>query len=276
MNNITNALNILKCPNCGSELLVKDKGLSCQSGHFFDFAKEGYVNLLLPNQKKTKNPGDDSVMINARDSFLKAGYFEKLKNQIGSTVDFSGKIVLDAGCGTGYYLSSIEAKDCVKIGADISKFAIKKASKNDEKSSYFVASIFNMPIKEQSVDIIFNIFAPKPQQEFKRILKDNGIIVEVVPGKNHLKEIKEIIYNQEAKPNTEKYAFSEFNLLKSNRLTYEIQLKNIKDLNSLLMMTPYWYNGAKNEQNLVMLNLKNITLDFIVNLWVKKENKKID
>lgn len=276
MNKIINALNILKCPNCGSELLVKDKGLSCQSGHFFDFAKEGYVNLLLPNQKKTKNPGDDSVMINARDSFLKAGYFEKLKYQIGSTVDFSGKVVLDAGCGTGYYLSSIKAKDCVKIGADISKFAIKKASKNDEKSSYFVASIFNMPIKEQSVDIIFNIFAPKPQQEFKRILKDNGIIVEVVPGKNHLKEIKEIIYNQEAKPNTEKYAFSEFNLLKSNRLTYKIQLKDIKDLNSLLMMTPYWYNGAKNEQNLVMLNLKNITLDFIVNLWVKKENKKID
>lgn len=276
MNNITNALNILKCPNCGSELLVKDKGLSCQSGHFFDFAKEGYVNLLLPNQKKTKNPGDDSVMINARDSFLKAGYFEKLKNQIGSTVDFSGKVVLDAGCGTGYYLSSIEAKDCVKIGADISKFAIKKASKNDEKSSYFVASIFNMPIKEQSVDIIFNIFAPKPQQEFKRILKDNGIIVEVVPGKNHLKEIKEIIYNQEAKPNTEKYAFSEFNLLKSNRLTYKIQLKDIKDLNSLLMMTPYWYNGAKNEQNFGILTLKNITFDFIVNLWIKKENKKID
>lgn len=276
MNKIINASNILKCPNCGSELLVKDKGLSCQSGHFFDFAKEGYVNLLLPNQKKTKNPGDDSVMINARDSFLKAGYFEKLKNQIGSTVDFSGKIVLDAGCGTGYYLSSIEAKDCVKIGADISKFAIKKASKNDEKSSYFVASIFNMPIKEQSVDIIFNIFAPKPQQEFKRILKDNGIIVEVVPGKNHLKEIKEIIYNQEAKPNTEKYAFSEFNLLKSNRLTYEIQLKNIKDLNSLLMMTPYWYNGAKNEQNFGILTLKNITFDFIVNLWIKKENKKID
>lgn len=276
MNKIINALNILKCPNCGSELLVKDKGLSCQSGHFFDFAKEGYVNLLLPNQKKTKNPGDDSVMINARDSFLKAGYFEKLKNQIGSTVDFSGKIVLDAGCGTGYYLSSIEAKDCVKIGADISKFAIKKASKNDEKSSYFVASIFNMPIKEQSVDIIFNIFAPKPQQEFKRILKDDGIIVEVVPGKNHLKEIKEIIYNQEAKPNTEKYAFSEFNLLKSNRLTYKIQLKDIKDLNSLLMMTPYWYNGAKNEQNFGILTLKNITFDFIVNLWIKKENKKID
>ena len=162
MNKIINALNILKCPNCGSELLVKDKGLSCQSGHFFDFAKEGYVNLLLPNQKKTKNPGDDSVMINARDSFLKAGYFEKLNSHIASTVDFSGKVVLDAGCGTGYYLSSIEAKDCVKIGADISKYAIKKASKNDEKSSYFVASIFNMPIKEQSIDIIFNIFAPKP------------------------------------------------------------------------------------------------------------------
>ena len=271
-----NILNILKCPNCDNGLYIKDKGLKCDNGHFFDFAKEGYVNLLLPNQKKTKNPGDDSVMINARDSFLKAGYFEKLKYQIGSIVDFSNKVVLDAGCGTGYYLSSIEAKDCVKIGADISKFAIKKASKNDEKSSYFVASIFNMPIKEQSIDIIMNIFAPKPQQEFKRILKNNGMIVEVVPGKNHLKEIKEIIYNQEVKPNKEKYAFSEFYLLKSNRLTYEIQLKNIKDLNSLLMMTPYWYNGAKNEQNLVMLNLKNITLDFIVNLWVKKENKKID
>ena len=205
-----NILNILKCPNCDNGLYIKDKGLKCNNGHFFDFAKEGYVNLLLPNQKKTKNPGDDEIMAKARDIFLKAGYFEKLNSHIASTVDFSNKVVLDAGCGTGYYLSSIEANDCIKAGIDISKFAIKKASKNDEKSSYFVASIFNMPIKEQSIDIIMNIFAPKPQQEFKRILKDNGMIVEVVPGKNHLKEIKEIIYNQEVKPNKEKYAFSEF------------------------------------------------------------------
>lgn len=263
-----NILNILKCPNCDNGLYIKDKGLKCDNGHFFDFAKEGYVNLLLPNMKKTKNPGDDEIMAKARDIFLKAGYFEKLRNKISEMYDFSYKTVLDAGCGTGYYIKDIASKAISTIGVDISKSAVKIAAKNDKKTFYIVSSIFDLPIKDNSIDCIINIFAPKPQQEFQRVLKNGGFIIEVVPGKNHLKQLKETIYQQEFKPIVEKYAFTKFEIMASHKLTYVENISNISDYENLLKMTPFWYNGGQKMLN--NLNLMQITFDFIINIWRKK------
>ena len=42
---------------------------NCIQGHSFDIAREGYVNLLLPNQKHSKSPGDSKDMMESRRSF---------------------------------------------------------------------------------------------------------------------------------------------------------------------------------------------------------------
>ena len=102
--------------------------------------------------------------------------------------------ILDAGCGSGYYSEGLENFGNLYL-TDISKIAVKKASVNKNAIS-FVSSIFELPIKDKTIDYILNIFAPKPQNEFLRVLKTGGKIIEVVPGKNHLKELKSLFFNE--------------------------------------------------------------------------------
>ena len=264
-------LDILICPNCGEKILYMGTHFLCPRKHSFDIAKEGYVNLLLPNQKKSKEPGDDKTMVDARQECLNTGYYQPLRDKICEIIDCSNtNVILDAGCGTGYYTNSIDSNKYQICGVDISKYAIKTASKNNKKNLYIVASIFSLPIANESVDLILNVFAPKPKAEFKRILKNNGLIIEVVPGKNHLKELKNIIYKNEFLENKEKYAFENFKLEQTQRLSYTKSFDNTQNLINLLKMTPYWYNGGEINSKLILdSNLDKITFDFIINMWRK-------
>lgn len=70
MNDILNETMLL-CPVC-KEKLVKDisnKMYRCSNKHTYDIAKEGYVNLLISNQKRSKNPGDSKEMVLSRIDF---------------------------------------------------------------------------------------------------------------------------------------------------------------------------------------------------------------
>ena len=261
---------LLFCPKCHERLLANGKSLVCEKGHCFDVSKFGYVNLLLANQKRTKDPGDDKVMIGARNEFLSKGYFEKLRNKICQTAqEKKGGVVLDAGCGTGYYSSPL-CNDFDVVAVDISKEAARMAAKNNKNATAVVASIFNLPVADRSVDIVLNVFAPKPQQEFARVLKEDGIILEVVPAKDHMKEIKDVLFYDKSKQNAEKFAFTNFKLVQSERLTYTVDMEDQTDIQNLVKMTPYWHTGGEKFFN----NPKNIktistTFDFLVNIWKK-------
>lgn len=264
--------NILICPNCKSPLFKVGNSLKCQHNHSFDLAKEGYVNLLLPNEKKTKDPGDDAVMVSSREAFLKKGYYEKLQTEILEIVKkLNCNTILDAGCGTGYYINLAEYQNLDVIGIDISKHAIKKAAKEKGAASFLVASIFNLPFQDETIDAVINIFAPKPEKEFLRVLKDGGVVIEVTPGENHLIELKKAIYSDQTRKNQEKTSFSELALIDFQRLTYQSKVKENDDLTQLVMMTPYWYKGGeKNLNALKECNIDNITFDFIIKLWKKQ------
>ena len=196
---------ILLCPLCNNYLTKNDKNnfYKCTNNHCYDIAKEGYTNLLLANQKHSLCPGDNKEMVNARKEFLNKDYFLPLSNKINDILtDYCNNkniAILDAGCGTGYYLNNLQKKfnNCSYFGVDISKFAVMKASKENKNISYFTANIFNLPFSNNSIDIILNIFAPKPEKEFRRILKNNGIILEVTPSTNHMIELKKVLYDKE-------------------------------------------------------------------------------
>lgn len=264
-------LKILICPNCGEKLSNQGTYLLCPKKHSFDISKEGYANLLLPNQKKSKEPGDDKTMIDARQEYLNNGYYKPLRDKICELIDLlTTGTILDAGCGTGYYTKAIDSNKYDVFGIDISKYAIKIASKNNRYNSYIVASIFSLPIINNSIDMILNIFAPKPKNEFERVLKGDGLIVEVIPGKNHLMELKTLIYENEFLENKEKYAFENFKLEQSQRLSYTKHFEKAHDLINLIKMTPYWYNGGELVAKLINENnLNKVTFDFIINIWRK-------
>lgn len=266
-------MSIIICPNCKSLLQPIEKTLKCDNGHSFDFSKGGYINLLLANQKRKNNPGDNKIMLNARDEFLAKGHYDFLIESIEAMINsldlfsFSNNEItnlLDVGCGTGYYTRNIfEKKEIKKIGIDISKIGIAKASKKDKTSTYLVGSAFNLPIQDSTVDLLLNIFAPIHLEELKRVLKSGGFFIKVIPTGDHMREVAELVYEEfiphESSIKEELESNSDFQIVKVENLKKSISLTG-NDLNNFISMTPYLYK-FKQEQ-LDSLKDLSVTISF--------------
>lgn len=159
------------CPLCGGALTEARTGLRCPGGHCFDRAKEGYVNLLPVNRKHSKSPGDDKGMVAARRAFLEKGWYAPLREalcELAQEAAGDAPVVLDAGCGEGYYTAGIRdallaaGKTPIVAGIDISKFSLQKAAKKYPGIEFAVASAYRLPVAAESVDLLLNVFSPWP------------------------------------------------------------------------------------------------------------------
>ena len=63
---------MLICPLCSAALGEVDNGVACPAGHRFDRARQGYLNLLPVQHKKSLDPGDNAAMVGAQ------AYYESL------------------------------------------------------------------------------------------------------------------------------------------------------------------------------------------------------
>jgi 23S rRNA (guanine745-N1)-methyltransferase len=280
------SFTIYKCPVCQKQLVKVDNSYRCNEKHTYDIAKEGYVNLLLANQMKSKEPGDSKAMMIARSNFLNKGYFEKLVDNISKTLhnyfDLAQQndyVVFDAGCGEGYYTDGI-FKELVKEtevpriwGMDISKEAVRFAAKRNKNIGFCVGSIFHLPILDNSVDCIINIFAPFKEEEFQRILKENGIIIKVTPGAQHLMGLKNALYDNPYENDERMPEISCFEIVKNINIKYEIQIDNSEDIINMLKMTPYFWNTNISRVNDFIENTTELEteLDFIISILQMKK-----
>ncbi len=188
----------------------RNSALVCESGHSFDIARQGYINLLTGHG--TRFIPDTAEMVAARDEFLAAGHYLPLARQLADTVlaglrpDASGDdhLVVDAGTGTGYYLRQLHlAADNVggntadnarasisSIGLDISKFALRRAARANPETVNLVWDVWQpLPIAAGTADAVVVVFAPRNPAEFARILHRDGKLVVVTPLPGHLAEI---------------------------------------------------------------------------------------
>ncbi|MBL4592709.1 MAG: methyltransferase domain-containing protein [Flavobacteriales bacterium] len=256
------------------------KNYACELNHSFDVSKEGYINLLPVNQKKSKSPGDNEMMISARRAFLELGFYdpliERLKTIIQEDFTFNDNhfVALDAGCGEGYYsekvMNNIPGLSSEVLGTDISKYAVKNAAKKYKDNFYFVSSIINLPVATESTDLILSIFSPIHPEEFRRILSKDGYVIVVSPGENHLKELAQLIYDT-FKPHEnnvpEKMAPS-FEHQATKKATFSIHITEVETLLILLKMTPYYWSTSK--ENLAKIErCKDITItcDFNISIF---------
>lgn len=266
-------MSIIICPNCKSLLHRVEKTVRCQNGHSFDFSKEGYLNLLLANQKKKNNPGDNKIMLNAREAFLSIGHYGFLLDHIEaavnsldvfSTADDGIIQLLDLGCGTGFYTRNLfKQKNLNKTGIDISKIGIAKASIKDKDSTYLVGSAFNLPIEDDSIDLLLNIFSPIDLGELKRVLKPGGYFIKVIPTGDHMKEVAELVYEEfiphQSSIKEDIESSSMLQIIKVENLKKTIFLSE-QDLLNFISMTPYLYK-FKQEQLEVLKELS-VTISF--------------
>lgn len=178
----------LVCPVCGADLEHADRRLLCPGGHTFDIARQGYANLLPGNAR----PGtaDTPEMVRAREEFLSAGHFAVPADRLAWSVSRAGpSFVLDAGAGTGHYLSSTldRAPDAIGLALDISKHAARRAAKAHPRAGAVVADLWRpLPVRDGAADAVVNVFAPRNAAEFHRVLRDDGLLFSVTPSQRHL------------------------------------------------------------------------------------------
>lgn len=273
----------IQCPFCKNMLIFDtERSYICMNNHTFDISKEGYINLLPVNKKKSKSPGDNDMMVKARRLFLEEGFYNPLMGEIKHVIDSELTFdkeeinVLDSGCGEGYYsehaLSNLKGITSKIIGTDISKHAVKQAAKKYKNNFYFVSSIYNLPVQTDSIDLILSVFSPNDPIEFNRILNKDGYLIIVSPGEHHMKQLAELIYDsfRPHEYNIIEKIGEPFTHLLTSRKTFEIDINNSSMLQNLLKMTPYYWNTSIEAQKKIeQCNAITITCDF--NITVLKQ-----
>lgn len=262
------------CPVCGSKFTQKEKSLVCNNNHLFDIAKQGYVNLLCGKSKSGDLIGDNAAMAQSRQAFLNKGYFSALADGLCeyiASLEKENPTMLDICCGEGYYSQKVLEKQPGELyGFDLSRQMVRLAAKRKLDASFFVANISHIPIKDESIDIAFHLFAPFHENEFSRVLRKNGVLLSVVPGENHLFELKEKIYdtpykNDEQLPKTEKLKLSE-----KFKISNIISLASNEDIQSLFAMTPYYYRTSQSDKEKIQsLDRLETRIEFVVGVYKK-------
>jgi len=269
------------CPICQSPLNLHQasKGYYCSNKHHFDLAKEGYLNLLPVQHKKSKEPGDSRAMMRSRRNFLEAGYYQPLAQAIAALIDKyhiekSPMNILDMGCGEGYYSRQIELNcansDTLNIhGIDIAKNAIFAAAKKQPNAHFIVASNKRMPYSNELFDLILRVYAPSNDDETIRLTKPGGLLLLATPGPRHLWQLKEFIY-KEVKQHDIKVSLPDgFEQIDFQSIKYSIQ-PNQDQRMALLQMTPFAWRAKSETQNKIQRATRlEIETDFILTLAKK-------
>jgi 23S rRNA (guanine745-N1)-methyltransferase len=178
---------------CGQTFGREGGRLVCANRHSFDIARSGYVNLLQPQDRRSKNPGDTAEAVAARRRLHERGVTEPLLAGIAEILRLnSGDIVLDAGCGEGFYPGRMQADaGCKVCGTDISIPAIDAAARRYPGCEWIVANADRfVPYSDRSFSAILSITARMNEPEFRRVLRDDGRLLVALAAPNDLIELR--------------------------------------------------------------------------------------
>lgn len=274
-------MNYLCCPVCGQTLTQKDRSYRCPKGHSFDLSASGYLHLLPANKMHSKLPGDNKQMVSARRNFLQKGYYQPVSDKLNEVIAASlgskkAPLLLDVGCGEGYYTSRLENslsnqgfEPCV-CGMDISKLAINAAAKSYKSVMWAVASSFDLPVADASCDVLVSMFAPICMEEFHRVLKKGGLLVFAVTSTKHLWELKEAIYDEPYENKKEDHQYEGFVFEQNHKVQSMIHLPCQEDISNLFTMTPYYYKSSvQTSQRVAALEQLDTLLDVDILVYRK-------
>ena len=238
----------LICPVCGCALSRVDREYRCENRHSFDIARQGYVNLLTVQQKKSLHPGDTREQVLSRRAFLDAGFYAPIARTLCETALELGAAgpVLDVGCGEGYYSSQLaKALGAELTGLDISKEAVRCAAGKYKDALWLCGTAAHLPVADHSAGLMTSLFALTMPEEFRRVLSPEGYYFQVLAAEDHLMGLKSIIYPELL--HKEKNTVPElpgFALVKSVPIRFEFTVEG-EQVQNLLSMTPHVYRISK-------------------------------
>ena len=238
----------LICPICGQALQRCEREYRCGNRHSFDIARQGYVNLLTVQQKKSLHPGDTREQVLSRRAFLDENHYFPIADALCRTAAELGAKgpILDIGCGEGYYATKLaDTLNAELVGLDISKEAVRVAAAKYKNALWLCATAAHLPIADCSAGCVTSLFALTMPEEFRRVLKPDGLYFQVLAAQDHLLGLKRIIYPElKLKEKDSVPDLPGFRLIKSVpiRFTFTIEGDQVRNL---LSMTPHVYRISK-------------------------------
>ena len=176
-------------------LVREERRVFCPRGHSFDVARSGYINLLQPQERRSKQPGDTAAVIAGRRRLHERGVTEPLLRGIAEILNAApADAVLDAGCGDGFYLGSLAHEaGFAAHGVDISTSAIDAAARRYPECEWIVANADRfVPYADGSFSAVMSITARMNAREFRRVLRDDGRLLVALPGPDDLAELRPV------------------------------------------------------------------------------------
>ena len=225
----------LLCPvrGCRLPLARERRRLACARGHSFDIARSGYVNLLQPQDRRSKQPGDSADAVKARRRLHEQGITTPLLAAISEMIQASRTDnVLDAGCGEGFYLGSLaRALGFSAHGIDISIPAVDAAARSYPECEWLVANADRfVPYADESFTLVQSITARTNSSEFRRVLRADGRLLVAVPSPEDLKELRGVGKDRVERI-VETFANC-FEIVKQHRVSTQVELDaaSVKDV----------------------------------------------
>ena len=257
---------------CGEPLVRESRQLICPRRHAFDIARSGYINLLQPQDRRSRTPGDSKEAVAARRRFLDRGDSRQLVEKISSFV--SEGPVLDVGCGEGHYLAAFRRGSREAHGVDISVAAIDLAARTHRDCHFVVANADRfLPYADGSFATVSSITARFNAKEFRRTLRPDGRLVIAVAGPDDLIELREAILGEGKLADRTEAAMRA--LENDFRLEHQESVRTVARLNHQaiedVMMSSYRAMRTREREKLAGLGEMDVTLSRDVMVFASSE-----
>lgn len=250
---------------------MEENSLKCPNRHSYDIAKFGYVNLA-PQTKQARDY--DKTSFQNRQVILEAGFYQHILDELQDLLQAlpEEQIILDVACGEGYYARKIQEKFPNKeiYAFDLSKDSIQLAAKSDQSLAvkWFVGDLAHLPVQDQSMDVLLDIFSPANYHEFQRVLKKEGLIIKVIPTENHLKEIRTKVADQLRQKDYSNQDiiqhFQKHFAILSRKTVESTHALHSEEKTALLQMTPLLFHVEKNLINWEQLTHATISAEILI------------
>lgn len=220
-------------------------------GHSFDIARSGYINLLQPQDRRSREAGDATEAVAARRRLLDAGVAATLLDSLTTTIAELGAPpaarTLDIGAGEGSLLAALALRfDLAAVGVELSARAADLAARRHPGVLWLVANADRgLPFADGSLDLILSITARRNPVECARVLAPGGHLVIAVPAADDLAELREAVLGSAFREDrltklVEEHA-AHFDLV-GQRTSYERRTFSPQQLEDLLLST---YRGGR-------------------------------
>jgi len=265
-------MKLFACPICKNPLLRFDGSLKCSKNHSYDIAREGYVNLLPAQYRRSRQPGDNADMVATRTRFLDKGHYLPLVKSLHKIIIETrlDAPLVDIGCGEGYFTSALAGHIPDVYGVDVSKPAIKAACKREKSINWAVGTVSRLPFVDGAFSTATILMAPM-SEDVSRVLLPTGKLCRVTPATNHLSELKQMMYREVLEHRRANTSLAHFVLTQSTRVTFGKEL-SVEDQKDLVGMTPMRYRITKTlAKGACATEMSHVTFDFWIDVFEKHE-----